>query len=519
MLGNQPETKGICRVGSSETLRSLSLNTKSDLHWNQWLAGLIDGDGCLLVSKAGYPSCEITMGIEDERALMEIKQKLGGSVKLKTGAQALRYRLHNKAGMLDLVARINGHVRNSVRLKQLESVCLNLNIIMLQPMELTKSNGWFAGFFDACGKLDYKIIGNEPKLFVTVTHKLYYIVANFKLVFGGYIFIDEAGGGRFIWCLDSKDKILDFLQYRKTYPIRARRHKGLFLISKFYKLLDLKAYKAPENTTSGKLWLSFNNQFKRGFHTTSLNNKDFQKKKLSGNVKAHVSNSTPSNSLIKWGTIMGSGVSSGRITKQVSEMYKFTSFQYSVVIGMLLSDAWLIYSKGGKNPRLGFKQSIDKNFYLLKVFTILSPFCQSLPSLVIGKRSGILTFSLNFFTRSLPCIKDLHLLFYLNNKKRIPENIYVLLTPVAIAHWICGDGQKRDLGLVLCTDSYTIQDVVRLVNVLIIRYNLICFIRENKPNQYRIYISEKSMDKLRAIVLPHIDTTMLYKINYDYKKK
>jgi hypothetical protein len=81
------------------------------------------------------------MGIEDERALMEIKQKLGGSVKLKTGAQALRYRLHNKAGMLDLVARINGHVRNSVRLKQLESVCLNLNIIMLQPMELTKSNG------------------------------------------------------------------------------------------------------------------------------------------------------------------------------------------------------------------------------------------------------------------------------------------------------------------------------------------------------------------------------------------
>jgi len=146
MLGNQPETKGIHRVGSSETLRSLSLNTKSDLHWNQWLAGLIDGDGCLLVSKAGYPSCEITMGIEDERALMEIKQKLGGSVKLKTGAQALRYRLHNKAGMLDLVARINGHVRNSVRLKQLESVCLNLNIIMLQPMELTKSNGWFQGF-------------------------------------------------------------------------------------------------------------------------------------------------------------------------------------------------------------------------------------------------------------------------------------------------------------------------------------------------------------------------------------
>ena len=81
MLGNQQETKDICRVGSSATIRSLSSHTQSELHWNQWLAGLIDGDGCLLVSKAGYASCEITMGIEDEHALMQIKQKLGGSVK------------------------------------------------------------------------------------------------------------------------------------------------------------------------------------------------------------------------------------------------------------------------------------------------------------------------------------------------------------------------------------------------------------------------------------------------------
>ena len=84
-LGNQQETKDICRVGSSATIRSLSSHTQSELHWNQWLAGLIDGDGCLLVSKAGYASCEITMGIEDEHALMQIKQKLGGSVKSRAG--------------------------------------------------------------------------------------------------------------------------------------------------------------------------------------------------------------------------------------------------------------------------------------------------------------------------------------------------------------------------------------------------------------------------------------------------
>ena len=46
MLGNQQETKDICRVGSSATIRSLSSNTQSELHWNQWLAGLIDASPC-----------------------------------------------------------------------------------------------------------------------------------------------------------------------------------------------------------------------------------------------------------------------------------------------------------------------------------------------------------------------------------------------------------------------------------------------------------------------------------------
>lgn len=57
------------------------------------------------------------------------------------------------------------------------------------------------------------------------------------------------------------------------------------------------------------------------------------------------------------------------------------------------------------------------------------------------------------------------------------------------------------------------KDVVRLVNVLIIRYNLICTLREVNPGQYRIYILQKSMSNLREIVLPYMDDSMLYKLN------
>lgn len=77
-------------VGTSETTRATPFGLK-ETRFNQWLAGLIDGDGCLLVSKAaaaaaaGYPSCEITVALADERMLRIIQNKLGGSIKPRSG--------------------------------------------------------------------------------------------------------------------------------------------------------------------------------------------------------------------------------------------------------------------------------------------------------------------------------------------------------------------------------------------------------------------------------------------------
>ncbi len=114
----------------------------------------------------------------------------------------------------------------------------------------------------------------------------------------------------------------------------------------------------------------------------------------------------------------------------------------------------------------------------------------------------------------MPCITELRSLFYpeLSKIKVIPFNIYDLLTPAAVAHLIMGDGSAQRHGLIICTDSYTLKDVVRLINVLIIRYRLECSIRYHSPTQPRIYIKERSMPLLRTIVRPHMCSTMLYKL-------
>jgi len=87
------------------------------------------------------------------------------------------------------------------------------------------------------------------------------------------------------------------------------------------------------------------------------------------------------------------------------------------------------------------------------------------------RKSGALTTSVGFNTRCLPCFNELYSLFYLDSIKVVPEDIYNLLTPVALAHWISGDGGPAQGGLILCTDSFTIPECVRLMNVLIINLN------------------------------------------------
>lgn len=220
--------------------------------------------------------------------------------------------------------------------------------------------------------------------------------------------------------------------------------------------------------------------------------------------------------LVLWGNNLGSTVGTGRLTKVEREMIKLAPLQFGVIIGLLLSDGWLtLSSEKSLNARLGFKQSLAQSTYVFHVFNLLSHYCSSLPNLTTSVRAGHLSHGVQFFTRALPCFTELHSLFYPHKTKIIPINIYDLLTPVALAHLIMGDGEAREHGLVLCTNSFSVQDVVRLMNVLIIRYRLECIIRLKKQNnktEYLIYIRQGSMPLLRSIVVSYLHPSMYYKV-------
>jgi len=87
-----------------------------------------------------------------------------------------------------------------------------------------------------------------------------------------------------------------------------------------------------------------------------------------------------------------------------------------------------------------------------------------------------------------------------------------LLTPLALAHWVMQDGSRgTSKGLYLCTDSFTHDDVKRLSQYLINKYDIKSSIHKSGKN-YRIYILVQSLETIKFIILPFMHKTMTYKL-------
>lgn len=216
--------------------------------------------------------------------------------------------------------------------------------------------------------------------------------------------------------------------------------------------------------------------------------------------------------IVVWGSNLSSTAGTGRLTNTVKNMIALPPYERSVVVGILLSDGNLSSAKPHENPHLTFKQGIINSKYVWFVYSILSHYCNVYPCESKSIRLGLAHIGVYFRTRGLPCFSELRSVFYIDKNKVVPENIYNLLTPVALAHIIMGDGVAKEFGLILCTDSYKLVDVIRLMNVLMIKFRLECTLRFHRPTHPRIYIRQRSMPIIRELVKPYMAKSMLYKI-------
>jgi heme/copper-type cytochrome/quinol oxidase subunit 1 len=216
--------------------------------------------------------------------------------------------------------------------------------------------------------------------------------------------------------------------------------------------------------------------------------------------------------LVPFGFYLESTVGYPQYTLIVQHMVALPYIIKGVVVGLLLSDGWMQQQNLGGQARLFLKQSYSRMEYLIFVFILFQHYCKSFPKLGYAKLNGKSFPYLLFSTRSLFCFTEIYSQFYVRGKKVVPSDIFNILTIQGLAHWICGDGYfVKGGGLYLNTQSFTILDNVRLINVLIIKYNCKCTLHMQRGLPV-IYISSRSMRKLFPILKPYFTPGMLYKL-------
>jgi hypothetical protein len=155
------------------------------------------------------------------------------------------------------------------------------------------------------------------------------------------------------------------------------------------------------------------------------------------------------------------------LKKQQRDQIKVTCFIKSILIGLLLSDAWLSKKKGW-NSRIGLKKSVINVSFLFSVLNDISVLCSNFPYLCKNTKRGkgrvFYALGNQFETRQLECFNFFFHLFYdsttFNGKRNINPEFINSLDYIALAYWIMGDGSKRNKGITLCTDGLSIQEVV-----------------------------------------------------------
>lgn len=250
VLSSNPQvTKSLStKVGTSENIRLLS--------FNQWLAGLIDADGYFGLSQKGYGSLEITMDIRDAKCLYKIKNMYGGSIKRRSGVHALRYRLHAKDPLLNLLNNINGELKNPVRILQFEKLCSHYKVITKLPSPIIYNSNWVSGFFDGDGTVTLNNVNNQ--LTISFSQKNSLLLDDISKIHGGNVYPDRASN-TFKLCISKKEEVNNFLKYVKEYPCYSLKINRLHLIPQFYYIKSIN----KDNPALIKLLENFHNKWNR----------------------------------------------------------------------------------------------------------------------------------------------------------------------------------------------------------------------------------------------------------------
>lgn len=277
---NPQETlKLVCFLGSSETIRQNISIIKSKLclsqryniaslppgipisisnkNFNYYLAGLIEGDGTIIVpnyqrDKKGrltYPSIQIVFGLMDLPLALIIQKTLGyGSISRKKGKDAYILTINNTEGLIKTILLVNGKFKTA-KIEALGKIIewfkdknkIDFNLL---PIDITSlgNSSWLAGFIEADGHFSVRATESlsinkvECKFELSQakngtygdSYKIMTEISEFLIGSLKEIRVTSSNPQYRVRTLNSKSNLI-LINYLKSYPLQGK--KGLDFLS------------------------------------------------------------------------------------------------------------------------------------------------------------------------------------------------------------------------------------------------------------------------------------------------
>ena len=173
--------KFVCLYLNKRLYSNSLKNNDFNLNFASYLAGLIEGDGTIIVPKTerspkgklNYPSIQIVFDLRDLPLALILQSKINhGSLSKKKGVNAYILTINNFEGLILIANLINGYMRTPkiialYKLIDWLNVRFDLNIVKKdKDTSNIDSNSWFAGFIDADGHFSVRTttVSKYPKI-------------------------------------------------------------------------------------------------------------------------------------------------------------------------------------------------------------------------------------------------------------------------------------------------------------------------------------------------------------------
>ena len=190
-------------------------------------------------------------------------------------------------------------------------------------------------------------------------------------------------------------------------------------------------------------------------------------------------------------------------------MGSLTSAQHAILVGSLLGDGTLRRQGNRLNALLEVNHSYKQKEYVDWKWQHFQEHILTAPKTRKGKGVRI---AYRFTTRSLPMFTKYHSWFYVNGKKRVPNDIK--LSPLSLAVWFMDDGTRIRSAFYLNTQQFTLSEQKLLQELLYKTFGLKSALNRDK-NYFRIRVSTESTKSMKKLIEPHIIPSLKYKLAND----